>query len=243
MKCTFIIYRFDPAADKEPWYKEYTVEAEPTDKILDCLNKIRWDQDPTLSYRYSCAHGICGSDALMINGRIELACQKLVRDFKTANNFVIEPLPLFRVIKDLVVDLDPFFEKHRMVRPYLISDEEVPEKERLQDAENQKSFEPALRCILCASCTAACPISRANENYLGPAALVRSFRYLADSRDTATGNRLAQLDSEIGAWGCKTMWWCTDVCPKDIPVTKCIGQIKRLIKEEVKKEAGSEQRK
>jgi succinate dehydrogenase / fumarate reductase iron-sulfur subunit len=171
----------------------------------------------------------------MINGRIELACQKLVRDFKTANNFVIEPLPLFRVIKDLIVDMDPFFAKHRKVRPYLISDQEVPETERLQDAANQGSFEPALRCILCGSCTASCPISRTNQNYLGPAALLRAFRYVADSRDTATESRLAQLDDEDGAWGCKTMWWCTDVCPKDIPVTKSIGQLKRLIKEEEKK--------
>lgn len=237
MKCTFIIYRFDPAEDKEPRYQEYTIDAEPTDKILDCLNKIRWEQDPTLSYRYSCAHGICGSDSLVINGRIVLACQKLVRDFKTANNFVIEPLPQFRVIKDLVVDLEPFFEKHREVRPYLISDEEAPQAERLQAAENQEFFEPALRCILCASCTASCPISRANDKYLGPAALLRAFRYVADSRDSATGSRLAQLDTDDGAWGCKTMWWCMDVCPKGIPVTKCIGQIKRLIKEEEKKEA------
>jgi succinate dehydrogenase / fumarate reductase iron-sulfur subunit len=235
MKCTFVVYRFDPAVDKKPRYQEYSIEAEPTDKILDCLNKIRWEQDPTLSYRYSCAHGICGSDALMINGRIELACQKLVRDFRTANNFVIEPLPLFKVIKDLVVDLDPFFEKHRQVRPYLINDEKPPEKERLQDAENQKLFEPALRCILCASCTAACPINRANGKYLGPAALLRAFRYIADSRDTARRTRLAQLDNQDGAWGCKTMWWCTDTCPKGIPITKSIGQIKRFIKEEEKK--------
>jgi succinate dehydrogenase / fumarate reductase iron-sulfur subunit len=235
MQCTFIVYRFDPAVDKEPRYQEYSVKADSTDKILDCLNKIRWEQDPTLSYRYSCAHGICGSDALMINGRVELACQKLIRDFKTANNFVIEPLPLFKVIKDLVVDLEPFFEKHRQVRPYLINDEKAPEAERLQDAENQKSFEAALRCILCASCTASCPINRANEKYLGPAALLRAFRYVADSRDTETGSRLDQLNSEEGAWGCKTMWWCTDVCPKGIPITKSIGQIKRLIKEEEKK--------
>ena len=235
MKCTFIIYRFNPFCDREPRYQQYTIEAEPTDKILDCLNKIRWEQDPTLSYRYSCAHGICGSDAMMINGRIGLACQKLVRDFKTANNFVIEPLPLFKVIKDLVVDMDPFFEKHRQIRPYLISDEQPPEKEWLQDPENQKFFEPALHCIQCGSCTAACPINRANEKYVGPAALLRAFRYIADSRDTAAGSRLAQLDNENGAWGCKTMWWCTEVCPKDIPVTKCIGQIKRLIKEEEKK--------
>jgi succinate dehydrogenase / fumarate reductase iron-sulfur subunit len=239
MKCTFVVYRFDPAVDKKPRYQEYAVEAEPTDKILDCLNKIRWEQDPTLSYRYSCAHGICGSDALMINGRIELACQKLVRDFKTANNFVIEPLPLFRVIKDLVVDLNPFFEKHRKVKPYLINNQEPPETERLQDPADQKTFEPAIRCILCASCTAACPISRANDKYLGPAALLRAFRYIADSRDTERENRLAQLDNEDGAWGCKTMWWCTDVCPKEIPITKSIGQIKRLIKEEEKKKAGS----
>jgi succinate dehydrogenase / fumarate reductase iron-sulfur subunit len=239
MKCTFIVYRFEPAVDKEPRYQEYLVEAEPTDKILDCLNKIRWEQDPTLSYRSSCAHGICGSDALMINGRIELACQRLVRDFKTANNFVIEPLPLFKVIKDLIVDMDPFFEKHRTVRPYLINDEDPPEKERLQDPENQKFFEHALACILCGSCTAACPINRSNDKYLGPAALLRGFRYVADSRDTATGSRLAQLDNENGAWGCKSMWWCTDVCPKSIPVTKSIAQIKRLIKEEEKKKTAS----
>ncbi|MDJ0829068.1 MAG: succinate dehydrogenase iron-sulfur subunit [Desulfobacterales bacterium] len=235
MRCTFIIHRYDPAADTEPRYQEYSVDAEPTDKILDCLNKIRWEQDPTLTYRYSCAHGICGSDALMINGRIELACQKLVRDFKTGYNFVIEPLPLFNVIKDLIVDLNPFFNKHRYVRPYLITDEDMPTTEWLQTRENQEFVEPALRCILCASCTSACPINRANGNYLGPAALLRSFRYIFDSRDTATGSRLAQMDSEDGVWGCRSMWWCTDVCPKEIPVTKCLAQIKRLIKQEAKK--------
>jgi succinate dehydrogenase / fumarate reductase iron-sulfur subunit len=173
---------------------------------------------------------------MVINGHVGLACQKLVRDYKTANNFVIEPLPLFNVIKDLVVDMDPFFEKHRYVRPYLINDEGAPEKERIQSAEEQKAIEPALRCILCASCTSSCPISRANPNYLGPAALLRAFRYIKDSRDTATGGRLAQLDNDDGAWGCKSMWWCTDVCPKGIPVTKCIGQIKRAIKQQEKNE-------
>jgi succinate dehydrogenase / fumarate reductase iron-sulfur subunit len=234
MRCNFLIYRFDPETNKQPHYQEYTIDAEPTDKILDCLNKIRWDQDPTLAYRASCSHGICGSDAMVINGRIGLACQKLVKDFKSANNFVIEPLPLFKVIKDLVVDLKPFFEKYRTVRPYLISDEEAPERERLQEAENQANFEPALRCILCASCTASCPINRANPNYLGPAALLRAFRYIYDSRDTATGSRLTNLDNEDGIWGCRTMWWCSDVCPKGIPVTKCLGQIKRAMKQRKK---------
>jgi len=234
MKCHFTIFRFNPDKDKAPHYQEFTVDADPTDKILDCLNKIRTEQDPTLGYRASCAHGICGSDAVVINGHVGLACQKLVRDFKSANNFVIEPLPLFNIIKDLIVDMDPFFEKHRAVRPYLISDDEAPETERLQDPENQKVIEPALRCILCASCTSMCPISRANPDYLGPAALLRSFRYIYDDRDTATGSRLAQMDSADGVWGCKTMWWCTDVCPKGIPVTKCLGQIKRAIKQNKK---------
>ena len=234
MKCHFTIFRFDPEKDEAPRYQDYTVEAESTDKILDCLNTIRTEQDPTLAYRASCAHGICGSDAMVINGYISLACQKLIRDFKSANNFVVEPLPLFKVIRDLVVDLEPFFEKHRRVRPYLINDEEDPERERQQQPENQKTVEPALRCILCASCTASCPISRVNPDYLGPAALLRAYRYIYDDRDTATGSRLAHIDSEDGAWGCKTMWWCTDVCPKGIPVTRCIGQIKRAIKQHQK---------
>jgi succinate dehydrogenase / fumarate reductase iron-sulfur subunit len=234
MKATFVIFRFDPAVDKQPRYQEYAIDVESTDKILDCLNRIRWELDPTLVYRASCSHGICGSDAMVINGHVGLACQKLVRDYKTANNFVIEPLPLFNVVKDLVVNMDPFFEKHRFIRPYLINDEGAPEKERIQSAEEQEAIEPALRCILCASCTSSCPISRANPNYLGPAALLRAFRYIMDSRDTATGGRLAQLDNDDGAWGCKTMWWCTDVCPKGIPVTKCIGQIKRAIKQQEK---------
>ena len=234
MKCSFTVYRYDPEGEDQVRYQEYLVNAEPTDKILDCLNKIRWEQDPTLAYRASCAHGICGSDAMVINGNVELACQKLVRDFKTANNFVIEPLPFFEVIKDLVVDLSPFFEKHRAVRPYLINDQKAPDEERLQDSDTQQFFEPALSCILCASCTSSCPITRADPDYLGPAALLRAFRYIYDSRDTETEERLKAVDSESGVWGCKTMWWCTDVCPKGIPVTKCLAQIKRLLKQKEK---------
>jgi succinate dehydrogenase / fumarate reductase iron-sulfur subunit len=234
MKCHFKIYRFNPQSDQKPHYREYEIDAEPTDKILDCLNKIRWEQDPTLAYRYSCAHGICGSDALMINGRIELACQKLVRDFKTGNNFVIEPLPLFNVVRDLIVDLEPFFEKYRKVQPYMIPAKKESAKEFIQQPEIQEFIEPALRCILCASCTAACPINRADPDYLGPAALLRAFRYIFDSRDSASEQRLEQIDNPSGIWGCKTMWWCTEVCPKEIPITKCLGQIKRAIKQKGK---------
>jgi succinate dehydrogenase / fumarate reductase iron-sulfur subunit len=235
MQCHFTVYRYDPKVDEKPRYQKYEIDAEGTDKILDCLNKIRWEQDPTLAFRSSCAHGICGSDALMINGRIELACQKLVRDFKSGNNFVIEPLPLFDVVKDLIVDLEPFFEKYRQVQPYLKPGKNKTGKEFIQDADNQEFIEPAVRCILCASCTAGCPINRANPDYLGPAALLRAFRYIFDSRDTTTEKRLEQIDSEDGVWGCKTMWWCTEVCPKEIPITKCLGQIKRALKQSSKK--------
>jgi succinate dehydrogenase / fumarate reductase iron-sulfur subunit len=235
MKCHFLIYRFDPERDETPRYQSYEVAAEPTDKILDCLNNIRWDQDATLAFRASCAHGICGSDAMMINGNIALACQKLVREFTTGNHFVIEPLPLFRVIKDLVVDLEPFFEKHRSIQPYLIDDGDPPSEERLQDPSDQGTIEPALRCILCASCTAACPINRADPLYPGPAALLRAFRYLFDSRDAATEQRLADLDRPSGIWGCNTMKWCSDVCPKGIPVTRCLTHIKRAVRQREKR--------
>jgi succinate dehydrogenase / fumarate reductase iron-sulfur subunit len=232
MEVTLRILRYDPETDEKAHYETYTVEAEPTDRVLDLLNQIKADQDGRLAYRASCAHGICGSDAMLINGNVALACQKLIREFKTGSNFVIEPLPLFKVLKDLVVDLDPFFEKYRQVKPYLINDEPPPETERLQDPADQETIEPALRCILCASCTAACPINRADADYLGPAALLRAFRYLFDSRDTARGSRLADLDSESGAWGCRMMRWCTDVCPKGIPVTKCITHIKKAIRQQ-----------
>jgi succinate dehydrogenase / fumarate reductase iron-sulfur subunit len=237
MKCHFLIYRFDPEHDRKPRYQPYSVDAEPTDKILDCLNKIRWEQDSSLAYRASCAHGICGSDAMLINSDIGLACQKLVRDYTTGGNFVIEPLPLFQVIKDLVVYLEPFFEKYRAVKPYLISDEEPPEHERLQDSKDQQSIEPALKCILCASCTAACPINRADPEYVGPAALLRAFRYIFDTRDSARDGRLSDLNHDSGIWGCKTMKWCTIVCPKKIPVTKCLTRIKQAAKKQASEKA------
>ncbi len=232
MQCHFLIRRYNPEKDTRPYFRKYVLEAEPTDKILDCLNKIRWEQDATLAFRASCAHGICGSDAMLINSNLGLACQKLVRDFKTGGNFVIEPMPLFKVLKDLVVDLEPFFENYRKVKPYLLNDEPPPEKERHQNPKDQTIIEPALKCILCASCTAACPINRAYPEYVGPAALLRAFRYIFDSRDMATDDRLTGLDDENGIWGCKTMRWCTDVCPKGIPVTKCLTQIKQALKQQ-----------
>jgi succinate dehydrogenase / fumarate reductase iron-sulfur subunit len=154
-----------------------------------------------------------------------------VRDFK--EEVLIEPLPVFKVIKDLVVDLAPFFERYRSVKPYLITKTSPPEQERIQSPEKQHLFEEAIRCILCACCTASCPINQNKETeaYVGPAALVRAFRYLFDSRDEASEERIALLDHKDAAWGCQTLWKCTEVCPKEIPVTKQIGQIKKRIYE------------
>src|SRR3972149_3465701 len=185
MLLKFKIFRYDPMKDEKPYYQTYDIHANPVDRILDCLNRIRWEQDTTLSFRMSCGHGICGSDGMRINGTSSLACQKLVKDFKENEEVLIEPLQVFRVIKDLVVDMEPFFERYNSIRTYLITKTPAPDKERLQSIPEHKMFEDAIRCILCACCTASCPVNqdKATEAYIGPAALVRAFRYLFDSRD------------------------------------------------------------
>ena len=168
---------------------------------------------------------------MRINGICSLPCQKLAKDFK--EEVLVEPLPVFKVIKDLIVDLDPFFEKYNSIKPYLIVKTPPPDQEKRQSPEEQQLLEKAIRCILCACCTAACPVNQNPEtaSYVGPAALVRSFRYFFDSRDEGAEERTAFLDQKDGAWGCQTLWKCTEVCPKEIPVTKQIGQIKRRIYE------------
>ena len=228
MKHTFTLFRYDPTKDKEPRYQEYLVETEPTDKILDCLNRIRWEQDASLTYRMSCAHGVCGSDAMRINGICALACQRLIKDYTNAP-ILIEPLPQFPVLKDLMVDMTGFFEKYRTLRPYLIPEDPPPEKERLQSPEERMAFDEAIRCILCGCCTAACPILEDNQEFLGPAALLRAFRYLFDSRDRQEEKRMKLLDNDNAIWGCKTHGKCTEVCPKEIPVTKSLGRVKKKI--------------
>lgn len=228
MEMRFKIFRFDPSVDREPRYQNYTVSAEPAERLLDCLNRIKWEQDGTLSYRMSCGHGVCGSDGMRINGVCGIPCQKLVRDYMDTE-VVLEPLPFFKVLKDLVVDMDAFLEGVAYFRPYLISRTPPPEKERLQTPEESKRVEPVIRCILCASCTGACPVMEENPNYVGPAALVWAYRYLFDSRDDLRVERLQQLDFPDGVWSCKNYFECTRVCPKSIPVTKSINIMKREI--------------
>jgi succinate dehydrogenase / fumarate reductase, iron-sulfur subunit len=230
MQRNFRIFRFDPETDSVPSYRDYIIDVKSSDRILDCLNKIRWEQDGTLGFRMSCAHGVCGSDAMKINGRCALACQKLIGDLEPGE-ILIEPLPSFKVIKDLIVDLTPFFTKVDQIRPFLMASS-PPEEERLQSPDDRKKMGEAIRCILCACCTGACPVSNHNESYLGPAALVQAFKRIFDSRDESRIDRLRQIDSQDGAWGCVNHFECTRVCPKEIPVTKYINTLKREIRSE-----------
>ena len=235
MKLHFRIFRFDPYTDRQPYFDEYEVRAEPTERILDCINRIRWEQDGTLAYRMSCGHGVCGSCAMKINGRCALACQKLAKDYQ-GQLITLEPLPAFRVLKDLIVDLRPFFDKVRIIRPYLIAPEPPPEKERHQAPDDRARLDQVIRCILCACCVASCPVSNKEERFLGPAPLVWAFRFIFDSRDVDKQARLRQLDDPQGAWGCENHFECTRVCPKEIPVTKSIN----IIKKEIKKMKGQQ---
>ena len=225
---TFKIQRFIPEKDKKPRYQEYQVELEATDRVLDGLNEIKWRQDGTLTYRRSCAHGVCGSDAMRINGRNRLACKLLIKDLP--NHITIEPMLGFTVIKDLVVDLEPFFEKYRAIAPYLINDDAPPaESERLQSPEDRVRYDDGTKCILCAACTTSCPPFWANKDFLGPAAIVNAHRFIFDSRDQGAEERLAVLNTRNGVWRCRTVFNCTDACPRDIEITRAIEDVKRTL--------------
>jgi succinate dehydrogenase / fumarate reductase iron-sulfur subunit len=224
---TFKIQRFNPDKDKKAHYEDYTVALEQTDRVLDGLNEIKWRQDGTLTYRRSCAHGVCGSDAMRINGRNRLACKLLIKDLP--EHITVEPMLGFTVIKDLVVDLEPFFEKYRSIAPYLINDSPPPETERLQSPEDRARYDDGTKCILCAACTTSCPPFWANKEFVGPAAIVNAHRFIFDSRDQGAEERLAVLNTKNGVWRCRTVFNCTDACPRDIEITRAIEDVKRTL--------------
>jgi succinate dehydrogenase / fumarate reductase iron-sulfur subunit len=221
------IKRYNPEIDTRPVFKEYELEVEDTDRVLDALNQIKWKNDGTLTYRRSCAHGICGSDAMRINGRNRLACKVLMGEL--GRKVTIEPLLGFRVIKDLVVDMDKFFDAYKSVKPYLIADEAPVGRERLQTAEERDRFEDTTKCILCAACTTACPVTWTNEDFVGPAAIVNAHRFIFDSRDEGAAERLRILNKGSGVWRCRTIFNCTDACPRDIKITEAIEEVKRAL--------------
>jgi len=228
MQVTLRVFRFNPEKDSKPHYEEYQIEAEPTDRVLDLLENIKGHIDGTLSFRRSCAHGICGSDAMRINGRNYLACKVLVKDLDTSK-ITVEPMLGLQVIKDMIVDMEPFFENYRSVMPYFINDDPPPKQERLQNPEQRERFDDTTKCILCAACTTSCPSFWANGKYVGPAAIVNAHRFIYDSRDQAAVERLKILSDQFGVYRCHTIFNCTLACPRDIQITKAIGEIKRTI--------------
>lgn len=227
MRVHLRIQRYNPDVDHQPYFGEYDVDVQPDDRILDALNAIKWYQDGTLTFRRSCAHGVCGSDAMRINGRNRLACKLLVKD--VGDQMTIEPLLGFDVIKDLVVDLEPFFASYRSILPYLINDDPEPVAERLQSPEERERFDDTTKCILCAACTTACPITWTNKEWVGPAAIVNAHRFIYDSRDQGAAERLSILNQRSGVWRCRTVFNCTDACPRGIQVTRAIEEVKRSI--------------
>jgi succinate dehydrogenase / fumarate reductase, iron-sulfur subunit len=223
------VYRYQPEKSEKPYYETFQLKAEPTDRVLDLLEYVRGDMDGTLSYRRSCAHGVCGSDAMRINGKNSLACKVLVQDLKTTD-ITVEPLLGFKVLKDLIVDMEPFFAQYRSVLPYLINNEPAPEKERVQTQEERLLIEDTTKCILCAACTTSCPSFWANEHYLGPAAIVNAHRFIYDSRDRGAAERLKVLGSPDGVWRCRTVFNCTLACPREIKITKAIADVKNTLR-------------
>ena len=228
MEVTLKVFRYNPEQDKKPHYEKYKMEAEPTDRVLDLLEYVKGYIDGTLSFRRSCAHGVCGSDAMRINGLNRLACKVLVQDLK-CKKITVEPILGLSVIKDLIVDMEPFFEHYRSVLPYLINDEAPPKKERLQSIDERERFDDTTKCILCAACTTSCPSFWANERYVGPAAIVAAHRFIYDSRDRGAAERLQILNDQFGVYRCHTIFNCTVACPREIEVTQAIGEVKKAI--------------
>jgi succinate dehydrogenase iron-sulfur subunit len=227
-KLTVKIRRYDPERDEAPHWEQYTIDAHPMDRVLDVLQNIKWYQDETLALRRSCAHGVCGSDAMRINGFNSLACKILVKNLREGT-LTIEPILGLPVIKDLIVDMKPFFDHYKSVMPFLVNDEPAPTTERLQSPEERARFDDTTKCILCACCTTACPPFWGDQKYVGPAAIVNAHRFIFDSRDRGAAERLDILNDVEGVWRCRTVFNCSSACPRDIQVTQAIQEVKRAL--------------
>jgi succinate dehydrogenase / fumarate reductase iron-sulfur subunit len=226
---TLRIRRFNSEVSDEANWIDYQLDIDPKERVLDALHKVKWEIDGTLTFRRSCAHGICGSDAMRINGRNRLACKTLIKDINPEKPITVEPIKGLTVLKDLVVDMDPFFQAYRDVMPFLITKGNEPTRERLQSPEDRARFDDTTKCILCAACTSACPVFWNDGQYFGPAAIVNAHRFIFDSRDEGGEQRLEILNDKDGVWRCRTTFNCTDACPRGIEVTKAIQEVKRAL--------------
>ncbi len=237
---TFRVLRFDPAKDESPYFEDFQYETEGKKSLLEALMDIRNEQDPTLSFRYSCREAVCGSCAMVINGKFDLACRTMV-DSLGSSLIVIEPLPNLEIQKDLIVDLEPFWEALRQIEPYLLAADHRPEKgHRVEDRVMEK-IDQFANCIMCGCCYSACPVVSRDERYLGPAALAKLYRFVRDPRDKRGFSRWSRVSTETGVWGCDTVFRCNEVCPRSVRPADGIealrrrvvlGKIKRLFKRE-----------
>ena len=228
-KMKFSIYRYDPDKDAKPYMQDYEVTLQHTDKmLLDAIQRIKWELDDSLSIRRSCREGVCGSDAMNINGKNGLACITNLLTLKEP--VVLKPLPVLPVIRDLIVDMTQFFNQYHSIKPYLVNNAPPPEKERLQSPAEREELNGLYECILCASCSTSCPSFWWNpDKFVGPAGLLQAYRFIADSRDEATGERLDNLEDPYRLFRCHTIMNCVDVCPKELNPTLAISKIKEMM--------------
>jgi succinate dehydrogenase / fumarate reductase iron-sulfur subunit len=229
MDVTVKILRYNPEVSEESAWESYQVTAEPTDRVLDALHKVKWDLDGSLTFRRSCAHGVCGSDAMRINGKNRLACKTLLKDVNPSQPITVEPIKGLPVLKDLVVDMEPFFAAYRSVMPFLVTTGNEPTRERIQSQADRDRFDDTTKCILCAACTTSCPVYWSDGQYFGPQAIVGAHRFIFDSRDEGGDQRLEILNDKEGVWRCRTTFNCTEACPRGIEVTKAIQEVKRAL--------------
>jgi succinate dehydrogenase / fumarate reductase, iron-sulfur subunit len=230
---TLKIARFNPEdpdtfADSGGW-QSYRVPCLPSDRLLNLLHYVKWYLDGTLTFRRSCAHGVCGSDAMRINGKNRLACKTLLKDLNPKKPITVEPIQGLPVQKDLVVDMDPFFAAYREVMPFLITRGNQPSRERLQSQAQRERYDDTTKCILCAACTTSCPVFWGDGQYFGPASIVNAHRFIFDSRDEGSDLRLEILNDKEGVWRCRTTFNCTEACPRGIEVTRAIQEVKRAL--------------
>ncbi len=228
MKVPLKIQRFDPETQDRPVWGTYVADVDDNARVLDALHYVKWYIDGTLALRRSCGHGICGSDAMVINGVNRLACKVLCRNLDQP--VTVEPIRGLKVEKDLIVDMEPFFAGYRAVQPWLVPDDTDPGgRERLQSPAERARYDDTTKCILCAACTTSCPIFWGDEAYVGPAAIVNAHRFIFDSRDAGDRERLEILSAREGAFRCRTTFNCTEACPRGIKVTEAIQEVKRAI--------------
>jgi succinate dehydrogenase / fumarate reductase iron-sulfur subunit len=226
----FKIYRYDPDKDQKPYMQDIAIEIDATDrKLLDVMVKLK-AKDDSLAFRRSCREGVCGSDALNINGRNGLACLTDIDSLPAGKPIVLRPLPGLPVIRDLIVDMTQFFKQYHSIKPYLINNDPPPERERLQSPEDREELNGLYECILCACCSTSCPSFWWNpDKFVGPAGLLAAYRFIADTRDQATSERLDNLEDPYRLFRCHTIMNCVDVCPKGLNPTKAIGKIKDMM--------------